>query len=403
MFADTPKALARRFCRSTAFRWGVRAIESLPQAPSPLLRVLTYHRVDDVANRPDLDPSLISATPEQFAAQVRWFASEFDTVSLTDVLDAVDRGRPLPQRALLLTFDDAYRDFAEHAWPALRQWAVPATLFVPTGYPDQARTFWWDRLHHALRLSDRTDGVATPFGRLRLGTPAARDAGFRFLKQRLKTLPEDQLQHVVDSVCGQCHVPPPKPAVLGWGELRRLASDGVALVPHTHRHPLLDRVPIDTAREEISRSRKVLAEQVGEVPAAFAYPSGHYTPQVREIVRQAGFQLAFTTVRGVNPLQTLDPHRVRRINISRHAPEALIRLRLAKPVWLNKPLPSAVPGARGADAEHRDHPSALPAGSTVASAGEQARLDLGPNPTAYAPKAHPLAAARRCAKPDVSS
>ena len=70
---------------------------------------------------------LAMMTPADFEAQVALVSRDFDAVSLSDVLAALDDARRLPRRAVLVTFDDGYRDFATNAWPILRRASVPAT------------------------------------------------------------------------------------------------------------------------------------------------------------------------------------------------------------------------------------------------------------------------------------
>ena len=94
--------------------------------------------------------------------------------------------RQLPARPVMITVDDAYEDFAEHARPSLRRLGLPVTLFVPTAYPgDPTRRFWWDRLSHALRTSPRqvleAEGV-----RHDLGDQSSRLATFRRLRALVK-------------------------------------------------------------------------------------------------------------------------------------------------------------------------------------------------------------------------
>lgn len=334
--------LVRMLFRTPMLQWGVRLIDMLPEHRAGLVRVLTYHRVDHVDARGDLDPSLISATPDQFARQVGWFARDFDLISINDLVAAVEgHGPALPKRALLLTFDDAYRDFAIHAWPVLRDRAAPATLFVPSAFPDETvRAFWWDRLYCAIVVSQHADRIVTPFGAYDLMDDIAKARVFRELKQRLKSLPEHELQSAVDELCDQCRAPHPAAAVMNWDQLKRLHHEGVALVPHTHTHPLLDRIPREAARGEIRRSREELQRRIGHVQPVFAYPSGHFDAQIASIVRQEGFKLAFSTIRGMNDLRSFDPLTMRRANVGRSTPDALIRLQLtAVARWMNRPVP----------------------------------------------------------------
>src|SRR5919199_4722560 len=102
----------------------------------PGLRILFYHRVSD-----DRDPLAIA--PERFAAQMELLRS--DGFRVTDVVEAAEllaRGE-LPDGVLALTFDDGYRDVAEHALPVLERCGFRATVFVATGVVDGTATFTW--------------------------------------------------------------------------------------------------------------------------------------------------------------------------------------------------------------------------------------------------------------------
>ena len=298
-----------------------------------VLAILTYHRVDEPSARPDLMPSLISATPAAFAEQMAMVAREFDPVSLQDVLGALDDPARLPRRAVLVTFDDGYADFATNAWPVLRAASVPATLFVATGFTaDPAMRFWWDRLWSAVQGAEgRT--VDTPAGVLPTGAGHARETIGR-LRAWLKELDHDSLLAEVDRIVADLdgHAPTVSPpAVLGWDELRRLAGEGVTLAPHTRHHPLLDRVDIDRAEDEISSSFADLEHEIGPVapPArVLAYPSGAHGDSAVEAARRAGMTLAMTTRRGGNDLRTVDRLRLRRINVGGRAAVPLIRAQL---------------------------------------------------------------------------
>ncbi len=315
--------------RSAMFAGLVESLERIETRRPGLLRVLTYHRVDHPDARPDLDPALISATRQDFAEQMAFLATEYRPVSITEVLAAAEQPHTLPPRAVLVTCDDAYRDFAAHAWPVLKRHGIPAVLFVPTGFPDRAgRAFWWDRLHRALRETHRREELATPCGRLALATPADRSKAARRLKKHLKTVPHVTAMALVEAVCDELDAPPPTNEVLGWDELRALAREGVALGAHTRNHPLLDRLEVAEAVAEVVESIADLRREILEAPPIFAYPGGHITDAVAGAVRRAGVALAFVTRRGINDLRTVDPQRLRRVNVSRHTTPVVFRAKL---------------------------------------------------------------------------
>ena len=296
---------------------------------APSLRILTYHRVLDPGRADTRDPSTISATPDGFERQMRYVAKWYDVVSASDVLDAWRGRHALPRRPVLITFDDACRDFADVAWPILTRCALPATLFVPTAFPDQPqRHFWWHRLHGAF-MSTRLAEVADPaLGVLVMSTPEARRTGLRLVQRRLKAMPHGEAMDAVERLCrrlGEAHVP--RNDVLTWRELRRLAAEGVTLGAHTRTHPALTRLSADQAREEIRGSRDDLERETGETPRMFAYPFGDCDEATARLVREEGFELAVTCRDGHNR-PSADPFRLCRTNISGRTTPLILAFRL---------------------------------------------------------------------------
>ena len=297
-----------------------------------MLRVLMFHRIADPHKTLCLNPRLISSTPPVFARIAELLARDYYVASLDEALDAVVRKQPLPERAVLLTFDDAYRDFETNAWPTLKRYGLPATLFVPTAYAgEELQEFWWDRLYRALRSApvDRLDD--TPVGPVLFDTPDRLRRVARRLQGYIKSIPHVDAMGVVDELCEMLQCPgSPVRSTLNWAELRALAQDGVTLAPHTRTHPLLTRVTSTQVREEIAASRDELARETGQCVPAFAYPSGAYDATVQKILREEGFQLAFTTVAGHNPLPCSNALQLRRTNVTPRTSRALMRMRLSQ-------------------------------------------------------------------------
>jgi peptidoglycan/xylan/chitin deacetylase (PgdA/CDA1 family) len=332
----------RRVAASPPFAGLVALLERVVPARRDNLAVLTFHRV--AADGPEVVPGLLSATPAGFAALLDELARRHEIVDIEAVLRRVRGGPALPRRSLLLTFDDGYADFAEHAWPALRARGLPAILFVPTAYPDAPdRAFWWERLYAAVRMS-RLPAIAGPGGPLPLATAADRQAAYRRLRGTLKAMSHDALLRRVDELveslgagapsADPTAAPAPAPVspatILGWGALRGLRADGVALAPHTRTHPLLPRVPAEAAAVEIGGSREDLAREAGAELPVLAYPSGATSPNVAAATRAAGIELAFTTERGTNDLRTADWLALRRINVSVRTPGAVVRAQMLR-------------------------------------------------------------------------
>ena len=304
-------------CRSEAFARFVGLLECLGDRRSNLLRVLTYRRVDFPSARPELYPGTISARPDDFARQMQYLARNYQVVDMADVLSTLRCGEELPPRSVLITFDDAYCDFVTHAWPVLNRHGLPVTLFVPTGFPDRPeRAFWWDRLYQAMLHED----VA--------GHDSDRHLVFRKLLVHLKSLPNEKALAVVERKCRDMNGTAAPHHVLGWSALKRLASDGVTLGAHTQTHPLMNRISLAEARREAVASLDDLRRQIGSATPVFAFPGGAFTLDVARALEADGFQLAFTTCRGVNDLNRTDRMLLRRINVGRNSSVGMLRAQM---------------------------------------------------------------------------
>ena len=223
------------------------------------LRVLMYHKVNDVPENPISVP--IGLFDEQMAV-LRELG--YVVVSLDDVLDHVAGLRPLPAGAVLITFDDGYRDILENALPVLRSHGYPAVIFVPIGYLDDARP-----LPHEEHLA--ADGLVN--------------------------------------------------ATLRWEELPELEAGGIRVESHGISHRPLADLDVDEAAREITLSKLRLEERLGRPVRAFAYVKGseaHYRPVHLSLLKQAGYEIAFTSVSGGNRA-VMDPLRLHRYNIEPYA------------------------------------------------------------------------------------
>ncbi len=128
----------------------LRVLEQIALRARPCLIVLTYHRIANPATDLFYEP-VISANPESFRAQVKWLKSHVRLLSLDELDAQIQNGSPWREPALLLTFDDAYRDNFDVAVPILREFLAPATFFIPTAFLESPRVPWWDAVSYVIK------------------------------------------------------------------------------------------------------------------------------------------------------------------------------------------------------------------------------------------------------------
>ena len=226
------KKTAQLVARTLEASGVLEALERMDHAGG--LRALVYHRIDEPSAEPDLASGLISATPQEFRDQMLLVAEHYTVVSIHTVLAAQRGEASLPAGAVLITFDDGYLDFAEHAWPVLREFSLPAVLFVPTAFPEQpgGAGFWWDRLHAGLRRADDSVVCLPDLGGFDLAEPPGRRLAYRACTQHVKSLPHTAAMQWVASALDCLGRVPPLPRVLGW---ERLQSRSRSLMPRWSR------------------------------------------------------------------------------------------------------------------------------------------------------------------------
>ncbi|HYM82213.1 MAG TPA: polysaccharide deacetylase family protein [Candidatus Limnocylindria bacterium] len=314
---------------SGAFARFVVLLEHMDSARPHLLRILTYHRVEWGHATPPPPPG-VATPPDAFAEQMSYVQRHYRVVTVEELIDVVKRGRRLPPRAALITFDDGYQDFRDQAWPVMRSLGLPVVLFVPTAFPgDPERFFWWERLHHAITSTERRDALETLAGRFPLGTARERADAYARLRAYVKRMPHAQVMEWVEAACRDLGVTPAPPPILGWDALRELARQGVSISSHTRTHPLLTRIPIEEARAEVTGSLRDLERELGKALPILAYPAGAFDDQVVRMLEEEGIVLGFTTVRGVNDLDRAHPLRLRRINVGQRTSLPALRAQLA--------------------------------------------------------------------------
>ena len=219
------------------------------------LRVLTYHKVND------LKPNPITVPTATFARQMALLAElGYQAVSLDAVVDHYVAGAPLPRRAVLITFDDGYRDNLENAAPILLRHGYPAVVFVATDFLDDDRP-----LPHETAL--RKLGVENP--------------------------------------------------TIRWSDLAALEASGLRIESHGVSHTRLSELDAEQVTRELVVSKQRLEDALGREVEAFAYIKGtrlDFEPEHPSLVQQAGYKLGFTAIFGADSPQS-DRFQLRRYSI----------------------------------------------------------------------------------------
>ena len=202
--------------------------------------VLLYHRVlDDKAIPADIDPG-IYVTRTAFERQLQYISEHHEVLSLDSLLEWLNAERTTYRPPCVLTFDDGWIDNYEVAFPLLRRYGIPATIFLIT------------------------DLVGT----------------------------QD---------------------MVSWPQVHEMRASAISFGSHTATHPFLTRIGDNAVREELTRSKTRMEEELGEPCRWFCYPRGQHDRRTLNIARRL-YDGAVGTVNG--PVtRDCDPFRIHRIGI----------------------------------------------------------------------------------------
>jgi len=258
-------------------------------------QILTYHKVS-----PDTHPFFGPVDPVVFEQQMLFLKECYRVIPLSELVERSQRG-DVPGRAVAITFDDGYRDNYEFAFPILKKYRLPATVFVATGAIGTGEMLWHDRIFDAFRFA----------------TADARDLSLQASLDKARSLYGEAREQWVQQVEQKLEpsFPPGYAAyMLSWDQIREMHAAGIEFGSHTITHPILSRIPHDEMLKELRESKQLLTDYLGNAIISFAYPNGKtpdYNDDVKAALKQCGYSYAVTTRPGFNRAFA-DPFELRR-------------------------------------------------------------------------------------------
>ncbi|MBS1859383.1 MAG: polysaccharide deacetylase family protein [Acidobacteria bacterium] len=280
------------------------------------LLILCYHGVS-LDDEHLWDPSM-HLSPEVFRSRLKCLRdNQCAILPLAEGVDRLYKGT-LPPRSVVLTFDDGFHDFHAAAWPILKEFSAPATVYQTTYYSEfnrpvfdpmcsylvwkspSSRLDWPEVTGAAIQLPEgRAKAVAAIKSYCLREKLSARDKDLLLLELagrlgvEMETLLRRRILHLMNAK-----------------EIREIAAAGIDVQLHTHRHVAPSRN--EALWAEVDENREHIERLTGRTATHFCYPSGIVRPGVPELLRQRGV-VTGTTARAGLASRTSDPLLLRRV------------------------------------------------------------------------------------------
>lgn len=299
----SPRQRVTRIAKALMFRTGVVRLAREVGAPGRYLPVVRYHAV---ARAPDYCPPGIAVTPEQFERDVAFLVRHYEVLRIDDAVGLMEAGRPFPRGGVAITFDDGYLDNVTEALPILSRHGASAMFYVTAGPTVLAERFWVGWLERAVFAAPDPDAFAAA---LSLAPGRDRQALNDDLAERINAggieARTTWLARVEEALAAQGVASPDGRAfMLGPDDLRTLAAAGMEIGSHTVSHAVLTGLASDgDVLDELTRSRALIAETIGQPVEHLAYPNGPRDPgnfdaRIARLAAEAGYRSAVTSERG---------------------------------------------------------------------------------------------------------
>lgn len=266
-------------------------------------------------------PAPPGAGEKGLEAQFRVLRRLANVVPLESGLRDLAAGRPLPPRAVAITFDDGYADNLELAGPMLRRLGLPATCFLVPGILNGDVTPWWERLAWIF-----AEGKAKELrwdGAVHALTGPQRHVIFKRVAEDLKRRDRAARESAIDDL--QTQLEPsgaydPSSQFLDWDGARRL-QEYFTIGSHTMFHNILAQESAEAQHADLAESRRQIVDKLGGEVAVLAYPNGKgpdYDNDTIAAAEAAGYEFSITTRNGPTrresprheiPRWVMNPHR----------------------------------------------------------------------------------------------
>lgn len=298
MFSDILKSKIRHIAASAYYATG-----HFKTRLKGNVAILMYHRV---LSRKELDQQYIQpgmyVLDDVFDMQMRFMKEHFHVISFQELLDIWEnKSFDESKRYCVITFDDGWLDNYTNAYPILKKYDIPATIFLPTAYIGTNKWFWPDKLAFLLMQFAKASyklpsSILTKF-------PWLRDFSIDEIESVInewKIFTEQEIEDRIVEVAEALKLELPEDRkILNWQEIEEMSGHNISFGSHSSNHKILTNHTADVVQKEVVDSMSVLRNQQINYLNVFCYPNGNSNDVIAEIVKNSGYAAAVTTKSGL--------------------------------------------------------------------------------------------------------
>jgi peptidoglycan/xylan/chitin deacetylase (PgdA/CDA1 family) len=289
----------------------------LKRSGSRKLLILMYHDLEN-GFAENTTASLLRSKPDkaQFEAHLKAVRASGEITTVEEAVDSIEKTGVLQEDSIAITFDDGYGSVYDIAYPLLRKYDIPATVYLTTGWIDGEFIPWWEDLadmitgldfaKHSIR--DICEVTGLPAERLNPAFRSDLEKKTRIhetLASHFRELPDRDVDQQMAELASMLRFERPdnQPRPLNWDQIREMSENGIRFGSHTRTHPNLRDCDASELERELLESRNEIEHKIEKPVTGFAYPYGQDIESyatAEPIMSRNGFSYACTAVPGNN-------------------------------------------------------------------------------------------------------
>lgn len=284
--------------------------------------ILFYHRFSehsvDVCELPYLNI-------QEFKKQMRHIKKWYSIITMDDLIDRLAMGKEFSTPSIVITIDDGYLNNYREAYPILKEFNLPAMIYLSTGFIGTENSTWVDDLMDVIKISKKkTISVPDLFNGevLDISTRERKMEVFEKIFNNMLNLKHEKKLALMEKfrklLCVEESLrDAAERRMLNWNEVIEMNQNNIHFGAHTISHPTLSKMELLEAKREIRESKEEIENRLYCKVWHFAIPNGKegdFNEELKRYCEEIGFKTVVSTEPGVVFVQS-DPYFLKRINL----------------------------------------------------------------------------------------
>ena len=268
--------------------------------------VLVYHRIVNPEEEIIPVQDGMYVTPDVFEMHLHYLKKQYNLISVEEVITNL-KNRESFNNNCHITFDDGWKDNYINAFPLLKKYKIPATVFLSSDFIGTTKWFWPEKVLYLLmkakRQESKIDVNIETKEVLRLFYQALvyQEERINAVVDFLKNKPIETIESVIADLkkLTGINTLPHRRQLLDWKEVLEMVESSITLGSHTETHAILTHPDNeDEIRREIAGSKDKIEAKTGKLVKSFCFPNGSSTTELMEMVKKYGYECAFGGEKG---------------------------------------------------------------------------------------------------------